>query len=195
MDRRRKPTAVEGDDGKQEARHDADVAGATGAARVCLALRTASLRLPPEYAQSPPQVSQIPAVSTLRRGWKMRSNPDRQQIDVATQSLAHAALDAIALVGLAHNFAHCEADARRTRHGRAIVALRRQKPAHARGLMFASCCVGTQIVGMFAQARTPARVWRRAGLEGELHEEDSVRRISRQATTTANSGTKCTRKD
>ena len=36
-----------------------------------------------------------------------------QQIDVAAQSLAHAALDAVALVSLAQHFAHGEADARR----------------------------------------------------------------------------------
>ena len=36
-------------------------------------------------------------VSTLRRGWKMRSNPCGQQIDVAAQCFAHAALDAVAL--------------------------------------------------------------------------------------------------
>ena len=120
MDRRRKPTAVEGDDGKQEARHDADVPGATGAARVCRALRTASasglfknthnLRL--KFRKFEGQ--------HVAAGMEDEIETDRQQIDVAAQSLAHAALDAIAFVGFAQNFAHCEADARpdpqRSRH-------------------------------------------------------------------------------
>ena len=38
-----------------------------------------------------------------------------QEIDVAAQRLAHAALDAVALVGLADHFAYSEADARSSR--------------------------------------------------------------------------------
>jgi hypothetical protein len=36
----------------------------------------------------------------------------RQQVDVATQSLSHAALDAIAFMGFTQNLARSEADAR-----------------------------------------------------------------------------------
>ena len=44
----------------------------------------------------------------------------RQEIDVAAQSLAHATLDAVALMSLAHDFAYGEADARCCRSKRAI---------------------------------------------------------------------------
>jgi hypothetical protein len=36
----------------------------------------------------------------------------RQQVQMAAQGLSHAALDAVAFMGLAQNLAGCEADAR-----------------------------------------------------------------------------------
>ena len=51
-------------------------------------------------------------VSTMRRGWRIRSQSLGQQVDVPAQRLAHAALDAVALVRLAQHLARREADAR-----------------------------------------------------------------------------------
>jgi hypothetical protein len=78
-----------------------------------------------------------------------------KEIDVAAQSLAHAALDAVALVGLAHHFADGETDARRGGKicGFSFVRLRREEPAHRGGLVLAAGCVGAHIVGVLAQAR------------------------------------------
>jgi len=81
-----------------------------------------------------------------------------QKIDVAAQSLAHAALDAVALVSLAHDFAYGKADARRSGSTRAFSCLRgclrrrRKKPAHRSGMPLAAGSVGAQIVGVLAQA-------------------------------------------
>ena len=75
-----------------------------------------------------------------------------QKIDVAAQSLAHAALDAIALVSLAHDFAYGEADARRSGSKRAFSYLCREKPAHRSGMPLAAGSVSAQIVGVLAQA-------------------------------------------
>jgi hypothetical protein len=81
-----------------------------------------------------------------------------QKIDVSAQSLAHAALDAIALVSLTHDFADGKADAWRGRSKRAFSCLRgclrrwRQKPAHRSGMTLASSSVSAQIVGVLAQA-------------------------------------------
>jgi hypothetical protein len=84
-----------------------------------------------------------------------------QKIDVAAQSLAHAALNAIALVSLAYDFAYGKADARRGGSERALSCLRgclrgwlrrrRQKPAHRSGVPLASGSVSAQIVGVLAQ--------------------------------------------
>ena len=80
-----------------------------------------------------------------------------QELDVAAKSLAHAALDAVALVGLADDFTDSEADARRGWRGSAISGLldglRREEPAHGSGLALAGSSVGAHVVGVLAQAR------------------------------------------
>jgi hypothetical protein len=77
----------------------------------------------------------------------------RQKIDVSAQDLAHAALDAIALVGFAYDFANGEADARRGWSECFFSRLRRQKPAHRGRMPFAAGSVSAQIIGVLAQAR------------------------------------------
>jgi len=78
---------------------------------------------------------------------------------VAAKSLAHAALDAVALVGFAHHFANGETDARRGgkicgfSFRRLRSDLRGKEPAHRGGLVLAAGCVGAHIVGVLAQAR------------------------------------------
>jgi hypothetical protein len=84
----------------------------------------------------------------------------RKQIDVAAQSFAHAALDAIALSGFAQHFANGEADARRCESPRLtchIGNLRSQKPAPGRGLPLAGSRIGALIVGVLAQTRSRQR--------------------------------------
>ena len=51
-------------------------------------------------------------VSTVRRGCRIKSRVRRQQLQMTTQNLAHAALDAIAFVRLAQHLAGCQPDAR-----------------------------------------------------------------------------------
>ena len=86
----------------------------------------------------------------------MRSKPGTE-IDVAAKSLAHAALDAVALVGLAHDFTDGEADARLAWRAPGfsglLGGLRREEPAHRSGLALAGGSVGAQIIGVLAQAR------------------------------------------
>jgi hypothetical protein len=81
----------------------------------------------------------------------------RQKINVAAESLAHAALDAVALVGLADDLADSEADARGNRSSRALKGLRGdlrgKEPAHGSGLALAAGSIGAQIVSVLAQAR------------------------------------------
>jgi hypothetical protein len=76
-----------------------------------------------------------------------------QKIDVAAKNLAHAALDAVALMGLADDFADSEADARSRRSSCALKGLRGKKPAHGGGLALAAGSVGAQVVSMLAKAR------------------------------------------
>jgi hypothetical protein len=84
----------------------------------------------------------------------------RQEIDVPTESLTHAALDAVALMGFAKHLADGEADARSAlRRGTcAISDLRRQKPAHVGRLTLSAGCVCTKEVGMLAQTRARQRL-------------------------------------
>ena len=76
-----------------------------------------------------------------------------QEIDMAAERLAHAALDAIALMGLADHLTYSEANARNSRSSCALDCLRGQEPAHGGGLALAGGSVGAQVVGMLAQAR------------------------------------------
>lgn len=82
----------------------------------------------------------------------------RQEIDVATESLAHAALDAIAFVGLADDLADRETDARCRWSARISHDLRGEEPAHGRGLPLAAGGVGALIIGVLAQARARQRL-------------------------------------
>ena len=89
-------------------------------------------------------------------GMKDQIEARGQQIHVAAQGLAHAALDAVALMGLAQHLARGEADARPQPEQLApSVRLRRQKPAHGCGLPLAAGRIGALIVGVLAQARRP----------------------------------------
>ena len=63
-----------------------------------------------------------------------------QKIDMAAQSLAHAALDAVALVSLAHDFAYGEADARRGGSTRAFSCCGTVCGAGARNQLIAAEC-------------------------------------------------------
>jgi hypothetical protein len=84
----------------------------------------------------------------------------RQETDVMAESLTHAALDAVALMGFAQHLADSEADARRApRMGTcAFSGLRRQKPAHVGGLPLAAGSVRTKEVGTLAQTRARQRL-------------------------------------
>jgi hypothetical protein len=84
-----------------------------------------------------------------------------QQIDMAAEGLSHAALDAIAFMGFAQNFAGGEAHTRACGLGGG--RLRRQKPAHGRGLAFAGGGVGALKIGVFPQAHRRER-WARGWL-------------------------------
>ena len=86
-------------------------------------------------------------VSTTRRGCRIRSKALRQQIHVTAQDLAHAALDAVALMRLAQHFTGSETDPRPGMQG---PALRRQKPTHRSRLAFAACSISALIVGVLA---------------------------------------------
>jgi len=85
-----------------------------------------------------------------------------QQVKVAAQSFFHAALDAIALVRLAQNFANGEPNA--WRNCRVIGRLRSEKPAHRCGLAFAAGRISALIISMLAQAQTGQRLPRKAAL-------------------------------
>ena len=76
-----------------------------------------------------------------------------QQIDVAAEGLTHAALDAVALVSFADDFADRETDARSRRSSRALNDLRGQEPAHGSGLALAAGSVGAKVVSVLAQTR------------------------------------------
>ena len=73
-----------------------------------------------------------------------------EQIDMAAQHFAHAALDAIALVGFPEHFACSQSN---TRPGNGF-CLWRNKPAHRGRLAFATCGIHTLIVGVLAQTCT-----------------------------------------
>jgi hypothetical protein len=81
----------------------------------------------------------------------------RQQVYVAAQGLAHAALDAVAFMGFTKDLAGGEADARGCLAGRGVVGggwrLRGQKPGHGRGLPLAAGRIGALIVGVLLEAR------------------------------------------
>src|ERR1019366_5427378 len=103
----------------------------TASAFACSRIRTTSAS---SFANS--------TVRTPRRGWERRSKP------VAAQGLAHAALDAIALMGFTEHLACSEAYA-----GTGFAwRLRCEKPAHRCGLPLASSGISALIVGVFAQA-------------------------------------------
>ena len=80
-----------------------------------------------------------------------------QQVRVAAQDLAQAALDAVAVMGLAQDLAGGQADTRRggkmDRGQRARGGLRGQEPAHGSGLALAGGGVGALIVGMPGQTQ------------------------------------------
>ena len=106
MHRGRKPAAVKAESGEQKARHHAGetMGGAeanfAASARACVRIRTISAS---SFENS--------MVRTTRRGWRIRSGPFGQQIEVATQRFPHAALDAIAFVRLAQHLACGQAHA------------------------------------------------------------------------------------
>jgi hypothetical protein len=78
----------------------------------------------------------------------------RKQIHMAAQGLAHAALDAVAVVSPAQHLAGGEPDARARREGdQAFSGLLRQKPAHGARLALAAGSIGALIVGVLAEAR------------------------------------------
>jgi len=70
-----------------------------------------------------------------------------EQIHMAAQCLAHAALDAVALMCLADYFAYRKPNARAVD----LHCLRSQKPTHRCGLVLAPGSIGSLIVGVFAQ--------------------------------------------
>ena len=78
-----------------------------------------------------------------------------KQLHMTAQGLAHAPLDAVALMGLAQHFARGQAYARPSRQCGTRVSglLARQKPAHRRRLPLAAAGVGALIIGMLLQAR------------------------------------------
>jgi len=79
-----------------------------------------------------------------------------EQVRMAAEGLAHAALDAVALMRFAEDLAGSEAYAGcgggRERTGGRFERLRGQKPAHGSRLAFASGRIGSLVVGMLAQA-------------------------------------------
>ena len=89
-------------------------------------------------------------------GMKDEIEAGGEQIDMAAQGLAHAALDAIALVGLAEHFACGEADAA-GRHARRS-GCGSQKPAHRSGLALAARRISALIVSVFAQTHARQRL-------------------------------------
>jgi hypothetical protein len=106
-----------------------------------------------------------------------------KKIGVAAESLAHAPLDAVALVGLAHNFAHRESH---TRWGQSICRgaagrLRRKEPAHGCGLPFAARSIGAEKVRVPAQARTGERLAPASFGKG-THEKGSTMKSRKQRT-------------
>jgi hypothetical protein len=95
-----------------------------------------------------------------------------QQIDMAAESLSHAALDAIAFMGFAQHFADGETNARAC--GLAGERLGSEKPAHGRGLAFAGGGVGALIIGVLPQAQRRergARGWLGWGVHRECRLE------------------------
>src|SRR5438309_11846881 len=78
----------------------------------------------------------------------------RQQIEMAAKCLSHAAFDAIAFVRFTNDFADGEANAGAGWASARWLKfrLRREKPAHRRGLALAACGVCGLIVRMLAQA-------------------------------------------
>ena len=93
-----------------------------------------------------------------------------QQVGVAAQGLAHAALDAIALVGFAHHFAHSEPDARRRRNLGAGYRLWREEPTHRSRLPFTARGVGAHKIGVLTQPCT-SQCLASSRIRWRLHEE------------------------
>ena len=176
VQRRRKPAAIKSDDSEQQARHGADVTGVLSLG--CGRLGSARRLGPGLFKDTHNLRLKLHKFHSEHIAARMEDQIEAlgQKVDVAAQSLAHAALDAVALVSLAQHFADGEADARRGRSAGARFAgrLRRQKPAHGCGLPFAAIRVGAQIVGMFAQARSRQRL-ASGGLGIGVHEEGSTR--------------------
>ena len=108
-----------------------------------------------------------------------------QQIHVTPQDLAHAPLDAIALMSLAQHFARGETDAGPGRHcsARESRLLRREKPAHRSGLPLAAGGVGALIIGVPGEPRSGQRLNGKLGrgLNGGMSECGStgVRRMQK----------------
>ena len=71
-----------------------------------------------------------------------------QEAGVTAKGLTHTALDAIAFVGLADDFAGSEANARAGKVLIRLRLLRGEEPAHGSGLAFAAGRVGALIVGV-----------------------------------------------
>ena len=80
-----------------------------------------------------------------------------QKVHVAAQGLSHAALDAVAFMGLAQHLARGEADTRSYWVVWGAVSasrlLRGKEPAHGGGLALAAGGIGALIAGVLPQAR------------------------------------------
>jgi hypothetical protein len=78
--------------------------------------------------------------------------------DVEAQSLAHSALDAIALMGFAHYFAGCESYPRARRARIGLRLLRGEEPTHRGRLALAARAVGALIISVLLQAQASQRL-------------------------------------
>src|SRR5208282_4872090 len=105
-------------------------------------------------------VLQFPKLHGEDDAARMKDEVDarRQQVDMAAQGFAHTALNAVALVRFADDFADGEPDARSGSAGRGVDWLRREEPARGCRLAFARCRVGPYIVCMLAQPKTGQRL-------------------------------------
>jgi len=82
----------------------------------------------------------------------------REQRNVSPQGLAHATLDAIALMGLAHNFAGCESHTRGWDDPVGLLFPWGKEPAHGGRLTLAACRVGALIISVLLQAQASQRL-------------------------------------
>ncbi|HWE83606.1 MAG TPA: hypothetical protein VG267_01585 [Terracidiphilus sp.] len=101
-----------------------------------------------------------------------------QQIDVAAEGFTHAALDAVALVCFAKDFADSKADARAARIG---CGAGREEPAHEGGLVLARSGVGALEVGVTAQTERDEGLFVRGSLGWGGHGRSGVNGPKREA--------------